>query len=296
MIGVTSNAFRHDFALWTVTSQTARLSRHKNIGRLPALSRLVANVAIERLLRPRIDLVLGMTEFRLRHPPVDQNRPGYRRGSIGHSFDFMAKRAADEICATARGHFFPGLIRINCKKHSALEFVAAVERFPQLPDLLGNEVCHIGIAIYPLCSRIIGVLGRQGAQKRAGKLDISMGNLQAWIFPIELQGMTRLAVGRESDALVITAPRIGNMAVIAIEFLPVYRRNVSSKMALMIESKHVRIPRFIANQLEFRVAVPKGVERFGVAARWPRRFEHDLRKGMRMSMIIRPLYLHSFSS
>jgi len=45
--------------------------RMSTSGVFAALHRLMANVALERFLRCRVDLVFGVTEIRLRHPAID---------------------------------------------------------------------------------------------------------------------------------------------------------------------------------------------------------------------------------
>ena len=74
MVSVASNAFRCDLPLRTVASRAIRPSRHKDVRSLATLRRLMANVAIERFLRGRIDLVFGVIKICLRHPAIDQDR------------------------------------------------------------------------------------------------------------------------------------------------------------------------------------------------------------------------------
>ena len=62
------------------------------------------------------------------------------------------------------------------------------------------------------------------------------------------------------------------MAVIAIEFLSVHRRNVGRKMALMIKAQQVGIARVLAFQLEFGVRFPEVRKSGCVPLRRPRQF------------------------
>ena len=85
-----------------------------------------------------------------------------------------------------------------------------------------------------------------------------MRNFQVRIFRVELERVTRLAIGRKGDALIITALRIGFVAVIAVELPAVDPRNVRREMALMIEAQNVamflpiviRIARFLIIELD----------------------------------------------
>lgn len=106
--------------------------------------------------------------------------------------------------------------------------------------------------------------------------------------------MTGLTVGFETDALIIAALRIGFVAIVAIELSAIHWRNVRREMTLVIEPKHGRVARFVAYELKFRVPIPKGIERLGVAPTRPRQFKGDLLRRMKMSMVICPLKLHPF--
>ena len=76
--------------------------------------------------------------------------------------------------------------------------------------------------------------------------------------------MTRLAIVRVSDPLHQPAVALRLMTVIAVKFPPVYWRNVGGKVALVIESQHVRIARVLAFQLKLRMRFPEVREGRGV--------------------------------
>lgn len=106
--------------------------------------------------------------------------------------------------------------------------------------------------------------------------------------------MTGLTVGFETDALIIAAFRIGFVTIVAIELSAINGRNIRGEMTLVIEPKHVGVARFVAYELKFRVPIPKGIERLGVAPTWSRQFKDDLLRRMKMPMVICPLKLHPF--
>ena len=54
----------------------------------------MADVAIERLLCVRINLMLGVIEIRLWHPAVDENRFGDSWRGVRDRLDLVTKRAA----------------------------------------------------------------------------------------------------------------------------------------------------------------------------------------------------------
>jgi hypothetical protein len=85
-----------------------------------------------------------------------------------------------------------------------------------------------------------------------------------------------LAIRREADAFVETTARLRFVAVIAIELLPIHRRNIRREMALVIEPQHVGIARFFAHELKFRMRAGKGIEDLSIATRRSRHVEHDL--------------------
>jgi len=111
-----------------------------------------------------------------------------------------------------------------------------------------------------------------------------MRNAHFRIFPIELERVTRLAVSGKSDPLIKAAVRLELVAIIAIEFLSIDRRDVTSEVALVIEAKHIGIARADALQLKFGMRFPKRRECRCKTLRRPRQFENDLLGGMRMSM------------
>ena len=96
--------------------------------------------------------------------------------------------------------------------------------------------------------------------------------------------MTSLTIVGESNSLHEMAVGLRLMAISAIQFLPVHRRNVGSEMAFMIETQNVWVARVRAFELEFGMAFPKICEGRGVALRRPRQFKNDLLLRMRMSM------------
>src|ERR1700704_769697 len=105
--------------------------------------------------------------------------------------------------------------------------------------------------------------------------------------------MTRLTIGGKTDSLIKAAVRLELVAIIAIEFLSIHRRNVGSEVTLMIETKHIGIARVHSFQLKFGMRFPKRSERRGKTLRRPWQFEDDLLRGMRMSMKRVPRNTHS---
>ena len=97
-----------------------------------------------------------------------------------------------------------------------------------------------------------------------------MRNAKFGIVWVELQRMTRLAIRREIDALHEPAVRGRFVTIIAVEFLPVERRNVGREMPLMIEAQHIRIARVHPFQLEIGMIFPKRRERARESLRRPR--------------------------
>src|ERR1700730_4775061 len=96
--------------------------------------------------------------------------------------------------------------------------------------------------------------------------------------------MTCLAIGSVSDSLHETAVGLRLMAIIAIEFLSVNRRNVRSEMPLVIETKRVRVAHALSFQLKLRVPFPEIRESCGVTLLRTGQFEDDLLRWMGMSM------------
>src|SRR5438552_13098497 len=107
----------------------------------------------------------------------------------------------------------------------------------QLFDLLGDESGNVPLGNSALQARGVCILRRQSSQKCADKVDIPMRNAHFRISPIELERMTRLTVVRKIDSLVETAVGLQLMAIIAVEFLPIHRWNVGTKVALVIETQ-----------------------------------------------------------
>ena len=87
----------------------------------------MTNLAVERLLRRRVDLMLGMVEICLRHPTIDQDRLRDRRHTIRGGFHFVTKRAAGEISARGRTHGLLRLVRIFSEEDRALELLAGMK-------------------------------------------------------------------------------------------------------------------------------------------------------------------------
>ena len=87
----------------------------------------MAKIAVERLLRDRIDLMFGVIEIRLRHPAIDQDRFCDYGGSLRDSFHFMTKRAAGKISARGCAHRLLRFIRVLGGENGALELVAGMK-------------------------------------------------------------------------------------------------------------------------------------------------------------------------
>ena len=92
VIGVARDAFGNDLPFRTVARHTIRLRRHEHVGCLAADQRSMALIAIQLLVRDRIDLMFRVIELRLRHPAIDQNRFGDGGRAVGTVFHFMAVR------------------------------------------------------------------------------------------------------------------------------------------------------------------------------------------------------------
>src|SRR4029077_14663316 len=141
-----------------------RLGGHEYVRRFAALQRMMTNVAVERLLGVRINLMFHMIETCLRHPAIDQDRFCDRGWRIGDRPDLMTKSAAGEVRTSCGVHLLLRFIGIGGEKHSALELFAGAKRSPQLPDLLRYKVRHLSVACDSLFQpRIIAVLRRQSA-------------------------------------------------------------------------------------------------------------------------------------
>src|SRR5260370_39626301 len=96
--------------------------------------------------------------------------------------------------------------------------------------------------------------------------------------------MTRLAVRREGDPLVVTPARIGFVTVVAVEFLPIHWRNVTSEMPLVIESKHIGVALLLANGLKLRRTTPKRIDLSRIAPRRSLKRQTNLLRTKRMHM------------
>ena len=296
MISVAGDAFGRHFSCRAVAGDAVCFCRHEHIGRLAALRRAMTIVAFHAR-------VFGVIESCLRHPAIDQNRFGNDRRRVRHWLHFVAESAAGEVRTRRRSHLPLRFVGIARKEHGPLQFLTRAKGLPQLPDLLRNEVRHISIACNSFFEpRVIGVLGWQGAQEGPGERDVAMRNFQVRIFRVELEQVTGLAVGSKGDPLIITAFGIWFVAVIAIEFFSVHPGNVGREMALMIEAQDVamflpiviKIARFFALQLKFRMPIPKRGKRLRVTPRRSGQFQNDLCDRMRMAMEVLPLKLHSF--
>src|SRR6266576_1311044 len=247
--------------------------------------------------------VFGVIESRLWHPAIDQNRFRDDRRGVRYRLHFMAESAASEVCARRGTHLPLWFIGIAREEHGPLQFFARAKSLPQLPDLLGGEARHISIAcnsFFEPC--VIGVLGWQGAQEGPCERDVAMRNFQIRILRVELERVTGLAVGSKGDPLIITAFGIWFVAVIAIEFFSVHPGNVGREMALMIEAQDVamflpiviKIARFFALLLKFRMHIPKRGKRLCVTPGRSGQYQNDLCDRVRMSMDVLPLKLPSF--
>ena len=104
--------------------------------------------------------------------------------------------------------------------------------------------------------------------------------------------MTRLTIRDETDSLHEPAFSVGFVAIIAIELLAVYERDVVRKMPLMIEAENIGIARFCGIDLKLRVSIPKRRKDLGVSARRPRQFKDDALRRLRMPVERRPIELH----
>ena len=164
MVSVTGDALSHDLALRTVARDAIRFPRHEHVGGFAALQRVMTNVAVERLLGVRINLMFHVIETCLRHPAVDQNRFCDRGWRIRDRLDLITKSAAREVRTSCGVHPLLRLVGISREEHSALELFAGAKCSTQLPDLLRYEVRHLSVAcdsFFQPC--VIAVLRRQSA-------------------------------------------------------------------------------------------------------------------------------------
>ena len=120
VIGVTGDAFGHDFALRAMTSNAIRFHRHENIGSVAALGRAVTNVAIKRHVRIRIRLMFGVIEIGLRHPAIHKNRFDNSGRGVSSLLDFMTKGTASEVGSRRRCHLPLRFVGIGREKHRSL--------------------------------------------------------------------------------------------------------------------------------------------------------------------------------
>src|ERR1700737_2002592 len=100
VISMAGDALGHDFSSWTVAGDAARFRRHQHVGSVAALQRLMATVAIERLLRMRIDSMLGVIEVCLRQPAVHQDWPRDHGRRVWDWLHLVTKRAPSEVCSS----------------------------------------------------------------------------------------------------------------------------------------------------------------------------------------------------
>src|SRR3954469_655721 len=101
---------------------------------------------------------------------------------------------------------------------------------------------------------------------------------------VEEERVTRLTVRRETDSLIEPPARLRFVAVIAVELLPIHRRNVVSEMSLVIEAQDIGIARLVTDQLKLRMRVDEGRKDPCVTTRRPRHLENDLLRRMRSQM------------
>ena len=248
--------------------------------------------------------VLGVIESRLRHPAIDQNRFGDHRRRVRQRLHFVAESAAGEVRARRRAHLPLRFVGIAREEHGPLQFFARAKLLAQLPDLLRNKILNFALPRLSFFqSRVVPILCRQCAQKGPRESDVAVRNFQVGIFRVELERVTRLAIGHDGDALIITALRIGFVAEIAVELPAIDPRNVRREMALMIEAQNVAmflpivigIARFLIIELELRMPSPEGGKHLGVAARRSRQFQNHPLDRVWMPMEVCPFKLHSFS-
>ena len=106
--------------------------------------------------------------------------------------------------------------------------------------------------------------------------------------------MTRLTIRGETDSLHESAFSVEFVAIIAIELLAIYERNVVREMPLMIEAENVGVARFGGIDLKLRVSIPERRKNLGVSTRRPGQFEDDALRRLRMPVERRPIELHPF--
>ncbi len=94
------------------------------------------------------------------------------------------------------------------------------------------------------CLRIILVLEREATEKGLYKLDFAVRQLKSRRFGIELQGVARLAVLFEADALMIFARGIFLVAIGAGERFAIGTDHRVGEVPLMIEPKGVWVGNF----------------------------------------------------
>ena len=277
VIGVAGDAFARDLPFRAVARHAIRFRRHQDFGGLAALARVMALIAFHaRMLR--------MIEVRLRHPAVDQNRFRHDRRAA-RRLDVMTESAAGEIRTHGGGRLALRLVGIGGEKDGPLQFFTGPKLFLELPDLLHDETLDVAVARPAfLQARVIAVLRGQRAQKCADQRRVAVRNSQVRIFHVELEGVAGLAVRGEIYSLIESAARIRFVAVIAIELLPVHRRNVRREMALVIEPEHIGIARLLAHELEFRMLAVEGSEHLRVTTLRSRHFKNDLLRRMRTQM------------
>ncbi len=100
---------------------------HEHVGRFAALQRVMTNVAVERLLGVRINLMFHVIETCLRHPAIDQNRFCDRRWRVGDRLYFMTKSAAGEVRESCGVHLLLRFVGIGREEHGALQFFAGAK-------------------------------------------------------------------------------------------------------------------------------------------------------------------------
>src|SRR5205807_5270355 len=167
---------------------------------------------------------------------------GDHRCRVRHRFHFVAESTAGEVRARRRAHLPLRFVGIARKEHGPLQFFARAKLLAQLPDLLRNKILNFALPRLSFFqSRVVPILCRQGAQKGPRESDVAVRNFQVGIFRVELERVTRLAIGREGDALIITALRIGFVAKIAVELPAVDPRNVRDRKSTRLNSSHLVI-------------------------------------------------------
>lgn len=290
---MTRDACSRHFSGRAVTLHAIRFHRHKNVPRFATLHGVMAIVTLGAG-------VFYVIEIGTNDPAVDQDRFCDRRGAHVGRHHFMAIATTGKRRARFRRGALLRLVRIGCEENAPDQFVIRAKLIPQSLALLFNERTDLA-GSQTLLPREVFVLRRERSQKSKHRGRIAMRQRQFRIIQIELERMTSLTIGRESDAPHEASFRVRFVAVTAIELraLLVDRRNIDCEVPLMIESQRVRVAHFgisrlLHIQLEFGMVRPEIVKRPGETARRARQFKDDLLRGMCVPMKKRRLDLRPF--